>query len=104
MRVARGSGRTHWAMAPAHERGDDERGPPREQSPAPSRGAQRGDDLEVGLARGWELSAEFGEAFFVLPGQRPLSGVGRTFVSPAVAAVHDRNAKAATRGAVGTSA
>ena len=85
------------------ERRDDERSAPREETPAPARGAQPGNDLELVFARRRELSANFGEAFLVFPRQCPLSGVGRTFVSPAVVAVHDLNAKAATHSAVGMS-
>ncbi len=44
---------------------------------------------------------DFGESFLVLPGQRPLSGVGRTLLSPAVGPVHHRNATAATPRGVG---
>jgi len=85
------------------ERRDDERSAPREETPAPSRGAQPGNDLKLVFARRRELSAHFGEAFLVFPRQCPPSGVGRTFVSPAVVAVHDLNAKAPTRSAVSTS-
>jgi hypothetical protein len=82
---------------------DDERSAPREETPAPARGAQPGNDLELVIARRGELSANFGEAFFVFPRQRPLAGMGRTLVPPAVVAVHIPNAKAETRAAVGTS-
>ena len=77
------------------ERRDDERKSPREETPAPTTGARPGNDLELLLARRRELSADYGEAFLVFPGQCPLSGVGWTLVSPAVVADHDLNAKAA---------
>ena len=84
------------------ERSDDERSGPGEKTPAPSRGAQSGNNLELVFARRRELSANFSEAFLGLPRQYPLSGMGRTFVSPALVAIHDLNARAATLGAVGT--
>ena len=65
--------------------------------------AQPGDDLELLLARGRELPADFGEAFLVFPGQRTSAGVGRTFAPRAAGAVHDRNAKAARPRVVGAS-
>jgi hypothetical protein len=84
------------------ERRHDERSGPGEKTPAPSRGAQSGNNLKLVFARRRELSANFSEAFFVLPRQYPLSGVGRTFASPALVTIHDLNARAATLGAVGT--
>ena len=84
-------------MAPAQSAATNERSAPREETPVPTRGAQSGNDLELLFARRRELSANFGQAFFVLPGQRPLSSVDRTFAPPAVDAVHDLNAKARER-------
>jgi hypothetical protein len=85
------------------EHRDDECSAPGEKTPAPSRGAQSGNDLELAFARRRELPANFGEAFLVFPRQYAPSGVGRTCVSPAVVVIHDLNAKAATLGAVGMS-
>jgi hypothetical protein len=82
---------------------DDERSGPGAKTPAPSRGAQSGNNLELVVARRRELSANFSEAFLVLPRQYPLAGVGGTSVAPAPVAIHDLNARAATLGAVGTS-
>jgi len=72
-------------------------------TPPPPLRAQPGDDLELLLARGWELPADFGEAFLIFLGQRTSAGVGRTFASLAVVGTHDLNAKAATHRAVSTS-
>ena len=85
------------------ERRDDERSAPHEETPAPARGAQPGNDLELAFARRGELSANFREAFLVFTRQCPPAGVGRTLVSPAVVAVHILNAKGETRSALGTS-
>jgi hypothetical protein len=45
---------------------------PRDKAPAPTRGADAGDDLELLLAWWWQLPADLREALLVFARQRPL--------------------------------
>jgi len=61
------------------------------------------EDAARSYRRAIDDKADFGEAFFIFPGQRTSAGVGRTFAPRAAGAVHARKAKAARPRVAGAS-